>query len=361
MKELARTLEQLQAIVDRGGRGLLVTIVSTRGSTYRRAGARAVIEEGGHAFGAISGGCLERDLAERATAWLTQLQPRTITYDSTRGDDLVFGLGLGCKGEVELLVQPFDAAHPPPLLAFEEVSRSREEVRLLTIVAAPSIDQLGRHFRLDSLDSLRDVDSGDALIAWLGEHASSSTKRGSRLQFESESGTWDFLVEVIRPPRSLLLFGGGADIEPVVTQARLLDWDVTVIATREVTTAARSLVAHPEQLEGLLNLDEHDAAVIMTHNYMHDLALLERLLRSPIAYVGLLGPRARANDLLATIAAEGRLDPNAAARLHSPIGLDLGGETPEEIALSIVAEIQATLHDRGGAPLRERESAIHAD
>src|SRR5882757_9025692 len=116
MHEIDRVIAACRSLIDAGRRGVLVTIVRTQGSTYRRAGARVVIGEDGGITGAISGGCLEHDLSERVAGWLAGMTPRLITYDSTRGDDLIFGLGLGCRGVLELLIEPFDAAHPPRLV-----------------------------------------------------------------------------------------------------------------------------------------------------------------------------------------------------------------------------------------------------
>src|SRR5437016_1776952 len=156
-------------------RGILVTILATRGSTYRRAGARAVISENGEAFGTISGGCLERDLAERARAWLGDFHPRLVTYDASRDDDIIFGLGLGCRGETDMLVEPFDAAHPP---------------RLVT------------GFRWN----------GREPVIW------TTTLDGREL-----------LVETIRPSRSIAIFGGGRDVEPVARLSEQLGWHADVI------------------------------------------------------------------------------------------------------------------------------------
>ena len=133
MHEIDRILEAVRGTP----RGVLVTVVRTHGSTYRRAGARAVIGEDGRATGAISGGCLERDLAERIRPWLEDMQPRVVTYDSTRADDLVFGMGLGCRGVLELLVEPFDAARPPRLAAFRWNGRT----------ASTSVTGCGRSLR----------------------------------------------------------------------------------------------------------------------------------------------------------------------------------------------------------------------
>jgi xanthine dehydrogenase accessory factor len=272
MHEIDRIIEAVRNTE----RGVLVTIVATRGSTYRRAGARAVIGDDGRSFGTISGGCLERDLAERVRALLADFQPRIITYDATREDDIVFGLGLGCRGETDMYIEPFDRQHPPALLEFR----------------------------------------------WNGR--------------EPVSWTTGPLTETIEPPRAIAIFGGGRDVEPVARLAEQIGWDATIVGPRQPFDAS-----------------QFDAAVIMTHNFMQDLELLEALLPSAIPYVGLLGPKSRGGELLAKAGL-------ARGRLHNPIGLDLGGETAEEIALAIVAEVQAVLRGRSAQSLRDSDAPIHA-
>ena len=278
MHEIDRVREAVRATP----RGVLVTIVRTHGSTYRRAGARAVIGEDGRATGAISGGCLERDLAERIKPWLAEMQPRVVTYDSTRQDDLVFGMGLGCRGVLELLVEPFDAAHPPRLLAFQW--NGREPVEWTT--------------------TLPDGET---------------------------------LVELIAPERAVIVFGGGPDVPPLLAQARQVGWRADAVTTRE-----------PVDVSG------YDAAVVMTHNFERDVQILRALLASRLGYIGLLGPRTRGDELLAEVGVA------RDARIFSPVGLDLGAETAEEIALSIVAEIQSVLSGRSARALRELDAPIHA-
>lgn len=281
MHELDSILIALRKALDEGMRGVLVTVVRTEGSTYRRPGARVVITETGEATGAISGGCLERDLAERIRPWLVEMTPRMVRYDSTRADDLVFGLGLGCRGILDLLVEPFDAEHVPGLSAFRW--NGRDPVAWTT--ALP--------------------DGGE-------------------------------FVEVIRPQRAVVVFGGGPDVEPLVRLGGQVGWRVEVVTTRD-----------PVDLSG------YDAAVVMTHNFPRDAEILPRLLASPVAYIGLLGPKSRGDELLAETGAV----PDA--RIHSPVGLDIGGETPAEIALSIVAEVQAVLNRRSAKALRDLNAPIH--
>jgi xanthine dehydrogenase accessory factor len=282
MHEIDAIINECRSLIDAGSRGVLVTVVRTQGSTYRRAGARVVISENGVVTGAISGGCLERDLAERVAAWLGDMTPHVMTYDSTRSDDLVFGLGLGCRGVLDLLVEPFDAAYLPRLVTGFQWN-GREPVEWTTILP-----------------------NGESMI------------------------------EILHPPRAIMIFGSGADAEPVAQLARAMGWHVEVPRPREPFD--------PNQL---------DAAVVMTHNFERDTEILARLFPSPVPYIGLLGPKSRGDELLAAIGAS--RDP----RFHNPIGLDLGGETPQEIALSIVAEIQAIFERRSAHSLCDLTAPIH--
>jgi xanthine/CO dehydrogenase XdhC/CoxF family maturation factor len=295
MHEVTRTIAAAKRVIDAGKRGILVTVIGTRGSTYRRSGARAVIDQDGQAFGTISGGCLERDLAERVSPWLAEFESRIIKYDASKMTDLVFGLGLGCRGEIDLFIEPFDAARPP---------------RLVT------------EFRWN----------GREPVVW------TTTHNGREL-----------LVEVIQPERSIVIFGSGADVEPVARIAGNVGMRVSVIAARNV---------HPEEVREKVDLTAFDAAVVMTHNFLHDVALLAALFPSPIPYIGLLGPKSRGDELLSQL---GGINPEQRARLHNPIGLDLGGETPEEIALAIVAEVQSVLNRRSAQSLRDLGGPIHAE
>jgi xanthine dehydrogenase accessory factor len=274
-------LDRLLDAIARTPRGVVVTVIRTEGSTYRRPGARAVVSHDGKAYGAISGGCLERDLAERIAPWLAEMTPRIVTYDSTRSSDVIFGLGLGCRGVLDLLIEPFDETHPPRLASFR----------------------------------------------WNGREP---------VEWTTSLPNGETIIEIIRPQRAIVVFGGGADVEPVLALAKQTGWRADLITTRDP-----------------VDVRDYDAAVVMTHNFMRDADVLRMLLASPIPYIGLLGPKRRGGELLAEIGHPGD------ARIHNPIGLDLGGETPEEIALSIVAEIQAVLNRRTARSLRERDAPIH--
>jgi xanthine/CO dehydrogenase XdhC/CoxF family maturation factor len=187
--------------------------------------------------------------------------------------------------------------------------------------------------------------------------------------YSLESGSAEVLLEAIAPPVPLLVFGAGYDAVPVVQLAKQLGWHVSVIDRRPVYTtrdrfphADEIIVCHPEELPTKLNLNPQMVAVVLTHNYLSDKTLLQTLLPSPIRYLGLLGPKRRTQQLLEDLRIEG-INPseNQLQRLYAPVGLDIGAETAEEIALSIVAEIQAVLAQRSGNHLRERQGSIHCE
>jgi xanthine/CO dehydrogenase XdhC/CoxF family maturation factor len=311
---------------------VLATLVRVEGSSYRRPGARLLLTADGRRIGAISGGCLEADLVERARGVLARGVAEAVTYDTTAENDLVWGVGLGCHGVVRVLLERIDA---PPAWAAElrAATAARRTVRL--------------RVRHDGPDPFR----------W-----------GTRLAGATEGapapGEWE---QPVPPPPALFILGAGEDARPVASLARTLGWHVTVadprpaFATRERFPAAHAVVTAPAgELIARLDPGPDALVVVMTHHYVHDLPLLGALLGRPLAYVGLLGPRRRAERILAELA----VTAHAAAadlgrRLRAPVGLDLGADGPEQVALAILAEMQAVLGRRDGRPLRERNGPIH--
>jgi xanthine dehydrogenase accessory factor len=328
--------KELQAIVRAlvapdAGASTLATLVSVEGSSYRRPGARLLVSADGTRIGSISGGCLEEDLLARARQVASRGTSEVVVYDTTSENDLVWGVGLGCHGVVRILIE---ALPPRPSWAttLTEHFVARREAHLAVTYQAPA------GIRLET-----------AIV-------STSQRSGAGV-----------FVETVAPPTALTIFGAGDDAQPLVRLARELGWLVTVADPRAAfATAARFptadsiIVGPPPELVERAMLDVDSVAVVMTHHYIHDVPLLRALLPSPVAYLGLLGPKKRAVKILADLAAEG-FDPTPAQRirLHAPVGLDLGADAPEQVALAIVAEIQTTLAGRTARPLRERTQPIH--
>ncbi|HYP17980.1 MAG TPA: XdhC/CoxI family protein, partial [Opitutus sp.] len=310
---------------------VLATLVTVAGSSYRRPGARLLITSGAR-VGSISGGCLEQDVVARAHRVRTTGEAELVTYDTTSENDLVWGVGLGCHGVVQVLLEKIPA--PPPwaaALAANQIAGLPTE--LAVTWRSPDPARIGTGLARD-----RSPAEGEGVFH-----------------------------NVIAPPFPLFVFGAGDDAVPLVNMARELGWQVTVADPRaEFASSSRFPLAHAvvsgrsDELVAHTDPPAHAAAVVMTHHYVHDLPILRALLQRDLVYLGLLGPKARATRILADLDASGTA-PSAERRkrLHAPVGLDLGAETPAEVALSIVAEIQARIAGRDAKPLRERNRPIH--
>lgn len=312
---------------------VLATLVTVEGSSYRRAGARLLIKADGERIGSISGGCLEEDLVVRAGQVRESGRAELVTYDTTSENDLVWGVGLGCNGIVRVLLEQLPS---PP--------------RWAAVLAA--------NFHSDRETSLS--------VVW---KASDKPLLGSHLSSEMAplpSGT-EVFVDNLRPPIRLFVLGAGDDAKPLVRLAKGLGWHVVVgdprpaFATVNRFPDADGLTVAPStELIERLRPSSDALAVIMTHHYVHDVPLLRDLLPRSLRYIGLLGPKKRAAKVISDLRNQGSsFTPEQLQRLHAPVGLDLGSETPEEVALSIISEMRATLASRDGRPLRDRDRPIH--
>lgn len=357
MKELQEILKRIAQFKE-NERAILATVVDVIGSGYRRAGARMLIDENGYSIGTVSGGCLEADVLERAKKVLETNQPIVITYDTTKDENSIFGLGMGCRGVIRVLLEAVTRASDFTVHAADNL-RERAAFAVATLITTSEPDlPIGTRLFFDETGIIYS-DFNHELMAAIN----TSVRRA----FADQSQTlevFDFgevFIEIIKPPLSLLLFGAGFDALPVVRFAKELGWRVTVIDHRPAFANAERLseadaffAARSEDLPEGLFKDEHSAAVIMTHNYERDRVILHRLLNSDCHYIGALGPKTRTQKLIAELRANGRtFNETNLEKLHSPIGLDIGSETPEEIALAVVAEIKTALSKRGGGFLRE--------
>ncbi|WP_165822027.1 XdhC family protein [Hymenobacter edaphi] len=374
MTELQRLLAAYDDYRAAGRACALATVVEVEGSAYRRPGARMLVTDDGQLTGAISGGCLEGDARQRARQALQRRQPALVTYDTSDEDDPRHGLGPGCQGVVRILLEPLDFEDADnPLELLRGFARHPEPAVLATVfrcAAGQAVADLGQRLLLmpggqvrgSALDNL-------ALTAQLRADANQALAQDQSLIREypaAPGSTVRVFLEVLRPPLRLAVYGAGNDAQPLVRLAAGLGWHVTVVDGRPRQAAAERF---PEAADvRVVTLGEvpalpltADYAVLLTHNYAYDLAVLQRLLGAPTSYIGLLGPRQKAARLLEELREEvPDAETRLAGRLYSPIGLNLGAETPEEIALSIVAEIQAVRQGRPGGMLTHSQDPIHA-
>lgn len=327
----------------------LAIVVHTVGSTYRKPGALMLIASDDTYAGLLSGGCLESDLREHARSVIATGRARTVRYDTGGTDDALWGLGIGCEGAMQILivrVGPQEHWQPLDHLAHALAAHRPSAFAVVVESGAPALP--AGHVLLPPPDRALDP----ALAERLGRLLDEAARSGQPGSLE-EGALRVLAVPLALPPRILLL-GGGPDALPIAEFAARLAWKVTVFDHRPAYAdaahfpgAERVLLGRPEELGRSVDLGAYEAAVVMSHHLPSDLAYLRALAASPLPYLGLLGPPHRRERLLAELGASAQ---RLHGRLRAPVGLDLGGRTPEAIALSIVAEIHAHLHLRGGGP-----------
>ncbi len=371
VRELRDIAELYQDLRRRGHGAALAQLVQVRGSHYRRAGARMLLGEDGRSAGAISGGCLEADIRERARTVLATGEPAVAHYDMTAPEDVVWGLGLGCDGAVHVLIEPLaDPLRAGLFAALTAEVEAGRPVGLATVFLADGAfaGAVGGRLLLTAQGEREGSDLPEPLASALAADLAAAFGEGRTANqgYRFPDGEAEVLLETVEPPIRLYVCGAGPDALPLVRLADGLGWSVAVVAPR-ASAAGRERFAElvPEGVEGPEILDEiprdrRTAAVVMTHNYPQDLDLLRRLLASPVAYLGVLGPRERTQKLLADLSQEGiRVQGEDLRRLHAPVGVDLGAESAEEVALAMAAEIQAVLTGRRAGFLRDRPGPIH--
>lgn len=372
MKELQNILKTFEQNKNSGKYTALATLVKAQGSTYRRPGARMLINKEGEIIGSLSGGCLEGDVFEQAQEVMTSGKSIVVQYDTMSDEDIIWGLGLGCNGIVQILIERLEVESPLNHLAFLSECLQRRQVGVLATVfdvEGQVKAQAGTRLMLHSDNTFKsDIEDAD-LITKIGDDARKSLdeNRSKVKLYPLPTGKAEVFIEVIQPPVPLMIFGAGYDALPLVRLAQELGWYVTVVDSRQAdetrsrfSSAEQVVLSRPEGIQKSVQVDYRTVAVIMTHNYLHDLEILKNLLPSPVRYLGILGPKSRTGKLLQDLQEQG-ITPTQTQmqRLYSPVGLDICADTPEEIALSIVAEIQAVLSDRLGGSLRIQPGPIH--
>jgi len=349
-----------------GEEAVLATVVRIQGSTYRRPGARLLVLGDGRRIGSVSGGCLEDEVARKAW-WLTEGGPAVQRYSTLEDDDGARRFGSGCEGVVHILLERLrpEAGDVPQLRLLDACHRQRRAGALVTVIDAGDTRARAGDRVLAGPDGEVERRCADEAVADAMAAAAASALASGRSGEQTLDGVQVF-VEHVAPPRSLVVFGAGFDAIPVVRMAVELGWHVTVAdgrahhARRDRFPLADevAVIDAARPLERLA-VPDGAACLLMTHSADQDRALLTALAPLPVAYLGVLGPRRRTEQLLRELP---DLRFACTSGLHSPVGLDIGGETPEEIALAALAEIQASFARRDGRRLRDRaDGLIHTD
>jgi xanthine dehydrogenase accessory factor len=373
MKEISDIIAAFERAGQAGKRAALATVVHVDGSSYRRPGARMLVTDDGELTGAISGGCLEGDALQKAMFALHRRTSMLVTYDTTDEDDAKLGAQLGCNGVIQVLFEPIDLEDPKNAIELLKMITSvRQYAVLVTLFSLKDKrgPQPGTCVLLKGSELISRGNVGSELGQVLKKDAltAMSEKLSAFRNYVSSAHDLTAFIEFVPPPVSVVVIGAGNDVVPLVKMAEMLGWKTTVVDGRpnlarpeRFTPSCQVLVSKPERVLEQVMIDEETVVLLMTHNYNYDLALLRALISRKVAYIGSLGPRAKLDRMLDEIREEG-ITVSAAqlGHLYGPSGLEIGAETPEEIALSILAEIKAVLAKKSGGSLRENENVIHS-
>lgn len=372
MRELDAILAQYEQLKNAGTESVLATVVHVEGSSYRRAGARTLVDEYGNITGAISGGCLEGDALRKALHALHQQKNKLVTYDTSDKDDAVIGAQLGCNGIIQVLFEPLDyedLLNPCELLK-KVVDQKNAWAILVQFNLNKQKEQSGTKMIISEGSEFFGRKPEEDLLDKIQEQARLSLENQNHHFAEILNGAerQHIFIQSYQPRVKLVIVGAGNDAQILAQQANLLGWDVVVTDGRpshanndRFTSSCQIIVSKPEQTLENIELNHRSCFVLMSHNYNYDLAVLKLLLAEKmIRYIGILGPLKKYQRMLKELEEqEFDFTTEDLNRIFAPVGLEIGAETPAEIGLSILAEIQSVLSGKPARSLREKSTPIH--
>ena len=351
-------LDRAREGLDRDREAVLVTLVDVEGSAYRRPGAKRLLAPAGESVGTVVPGCLDARLERLAESVLDDGEATTATFDLR--DDDTWGVGVGCDGTVTVLVEPLGSDLEPALDALA----ARRTVAVVTVIDSEgNRPPVGERAVFDTTGS--PVTSHN--IPWLDTHIAAllgnqDEPTTGAVTLDGPDGDVEVFVDWVEPPPQLVVFGVGPDVDPLVESARIAGFSPTVVGFRTSTAQQRFpdaevVSTRPADIREAVEFDTDTVAVVATHNFVDDQVTVEQLLATPVPYIGIVGSRDRFERLVEAL--DGDRSPSADDRLYGPAGLDIGGETPGRIALSVVSEALAVRNDRAPRHLRDRGGPIH--
>jgi xanthine dehydrogenase accessory factor len=337
----------------------MATLTRTRGSTFRRPGTRMLVLSNGRLVCELSGGCPQRDIVARAREVIASGAPRLVRYNAESGLDVL--IEMGCGGELEVFIEPLLSRRDTDFIdTLSHCLDARKTIHLATLFAIDDQPVAPGRLVWDGRDVLHaSIHDATLVQAILAQTNNMPARRATVLTLPCARGVADVLMEVIPPPHALVVIGSSAAARALLPLASALGWQTTLVdndvarlQSDNLPVGLNTLCSTPAHLRDALPLDKHSSVVVMTHNLEQDVAYLQALKDAPVAYIGALGSRDRVARM--------RADPALSnLPLHAPAGLDIGSETPEEIALAIAAEIMAVINHRNGDSLRNNDGAIH--
>jgi xanthine/CO dehydrogenase XdhC/CoxF family maturation factor len=372
MKEIIDIINAFDKARDEGKNTALATVVHVEGSSYRKEGARMLITEDGELTGAISGGCLEGDALRKALFVMQEKKAKLVVYDTSNEDDVEVGYQLGCNGIIQVLIEPInndDLISPISLL--KEAIANRGKAIIVTVFSLKNnSSQKGTCLLLKESGIIMETIHDKSLLDKLTVDVNTALQnnQSSIRKYVYDDNELTAFINILKPQVTLVLIGAGNDAMPLVKMGEVIGWKVVVVDGRanyankkRFSSGCQVMVSKAEEIFSSIEIDEQTMFVLMTHNYNYDLAVLRQLVLLNARYIGILGSRNKLNRMIEELSAEG-IDANKElTNVYSPVGLDIGAETPEEIALSIMAEIQAILSGKSGNHLGSQGSRNFTD
>lgn len=372
MKEVEYIIASYELAKEKSLGCVLATVVYVEGSSYRRAGARMLVDEDGVMTGAISGGCLEGDALRKALHALNQGKNKLVTYDTSDENDAVIGAQLGCNGIIQVLFEPvdFSKADNPVELLKQASSQDRTMIICTFFHLDKTKDQIGTTFLIDQDLKMEGQEMEPTYHNQIIKDCQQAFEDRTALfrEYHHNDEKQYLFLEVYTQPPTLVLVGAGNDAQVLAQMADVLGWKVVITDGRPThansdrfASSCQIIVAKPEEVLDQVNVTLRTAFVLMTHNYRYDLSVMKVLLDQPqIPYIGILGPKKKYQRMLDDLKAEGvELSKHQQEIVHAPVGLEIGAETPAEIGLSILSEIQSVLTETPGGKLKIKDGPIH--
>lgn len=369
MKEFKTILEAYRKVDFNERKAALATVVQVKGSSYRSPGARMLMLDNGRWVGSISGGCLEGDALRKARQVIMSGESRTVTYDTSNDDDNQLGIGLGCNGIIDILIEPINANSKVNPITQLHAFLDYENMGASATIFESNDLQLPVGTKVDLND--QDTFVGDEKLITVLQKDLKEVVQNQRPQIKTYSDDGKELkvfLELIQPGIDLLIFGGGFDAKPVTELAHVLGWNVRVtdecvahLVPINFPLANELQSCKREYVNREIKITPFTAVVLMSHNLKYDEEVLSQIIGSKAPYIGILGPKKRADKLFQALKDKYQIEitTDQMDRIHAPIGLDIGAETPDEIAVSIISEIQAKFSNRSGGFIKYRTGPIH--
>ncbi len=373
MKEAKSIIEAYRKVNFSTQKAALATVMRVHGSSYRRPGARMLMTDDGRWTGAISGGCLEGDALRKARQAILNNRPSLVTYDTMDDNSATsLGVGLGCNGIIDVLIEPINEHDEFNSVRLLEKFVNNGELAVMATVfdsSVPDNPYQGQRFLLNGIGEKYSTIVHQGLESLIAADATKAfvANRPAICQYTIEETMVEVLVETLHPGIQVVIFGGGFDAAPVTSMAKNLGWSVTVtddciahLGAKRFPDAENVTLCQRDHVSTDISFKRFSAALLMSHNYKYDYAVLKELIKNPPAYLGVMGPKKRFDKMVDQLKEEGIYPGDEWANgVHSPVGLDLGAETPDEIALSVIAEIQAFFNGSQGGYLKHLNGPIH--